>query len=93
MSTAATPAAVRPPPRLQREQIALIGTLPYAALIAARDDGRDISPSLAALIGGSARLGFTLKHYFRVVSAPLDFWLAAILRRDWALADPNHSQW
>ena len=82
MSAAATPAAVRPQPRLQREQIALIWTLPYAALVAARRDGRDISPSLTALIGASARLGFALKHYFR---SCLHFSIsgsAATLRRD-----------
>lgn len=73
----------------QREQIALIGTLPYTALIAARRQGKDVPIALAAFIGMSAALGFALKHYFLIVPAALELWLAAGLRREWRLLRPE----
>jgi len=73
----------------QREQIALIGTLPYAALIAARRKEGHIPALLAALIGAGAGLGFALKHYFLIVPVLLELWLAAGMRRDWRPLRPE----
>src|SRR5207302_1198915 len=64
----------------QREQIVLIGSLPYCALVASRRERRTVSPFLAALIGIGAGLGFGLKHYFLIVPAALDLWLLAAQR-------------
>src|SRR3954447_6255629 len=65
----------------QREHIALIGSLPYAALLAARRAGRPVSARLAAAIGIGAALGFALKHYFLIVPLLLELWLVATLGR------------
>lgn len=59
----------------QREQIVLIVSLPYAALIAARRQGKPVSLPLAVAIGLIAGVGFALKHYFLIVPALLDLWL------------------
>ena len=67
----------------QREQIVLIGGLPYAALIAARRTGRPVPMSLALLVGIGSGLGFALKHYFLLVPILLELWLLAGLRRKW----------
>ena len=67
----------------QREQIVLIGTLPYAALIAARHQGRTVPPLLAMLIGIGAASAFALKHYFLIVPALLELWLIASRGRRW----------
>ena len=67
----------------QREQIVLIGSLPYAALVAARRDGKPVPAVLAALIGAGAALGFALKHYFLIVPATLELWLLAGQGRAW----------
>ena len=73
----------------QREQLVLIGTLPYAALIAARREQRAVSPALAMLIGLGAALGFALKHYFLLVPALLELWLIAGTKRNWLLLRPE----
>ena len=67
----------------QREQIVLIGTLPYAALINARRTGRPVDWRLASLIGAFAAFGFALKHYFLLVPILLELWLIAGQRRAW----------
>src|SRR4051794_14615740 len=67
----------------QREQIALIATVPYAALIAARRDERPVPLALAISIGIGAALGFALKQYFLLVPIALELWLLAGLRRAW----------
>jgi hypothetical protein len=67
----------------QREQIVLISTLPYAALIGARRDGTSVSPALALFVGIGAGLGFALKHYFLLVPIFLELWLLAGQRRNW----------
>ena len=67
----------------QREQIVLIATLPYAALIAARREARPVSVLLGASIGVGAGLGFSLKHYFLIVPALLELWLLAGTQRRW----------
>ena len=73
----------------QREQIALIGTLPYAALIAARRSGRDVPLVLACLVGLGAGLGFALKHYFLLVPALLELWLLASKGKSWRPLRPE----
>jgi hypothetical protein len=73
----------------QREQIVLIGTLPYAALIAARAQGKRVPVLLAVFVGGGAALGFALKHYFLIVPALLELWLLATLRRDYRPVRPE----
>src|SRR4051794_297607 len=73
----------------QREQLVLIGTLPYAALIAARREGRQIPAWLAVLVGIGAALGFALKHYFLVVPILLELWLLLSLRKDWRAVRPE----
>jgi hypothetical protein len=73
----------------QREQIALIGTVPYAALIAARREGRPSAPLLAALIGLGGGLGFALKHYFLIVPALLELWLLSGAPRRWRPLRPE----
>src|SRR5260221_1328516 len=67
----------------QREQIVLIGAVPYAALAAARPDERPVSPLLAIAVGVGAALGFALKHYFLIVPAALELWLLASMGRRW----------
>lgn len=59
----------------QREQYALIATLPYAALAAARRRGRVVDARLAIAIGIGGALGFALKHYFLGVPVLLELWL------------------
>ena len=67
----------------QREQIALIGALPYAALIAARREGRRVRTPLAIAVGTGAALGFALKHYFLIAPAALELWLVFTMGRRW----------
>jgi hypothetical protein len=67
----------------QREQIALIGTLPYAALIAARRSGQSMPVWIAVLVGLGAAIGFALKHYFLLVPMLLELWLLTGQRKDW----------
>jgi len=73
----------------QREQIVLVGAVPYAALIAARSEGRRVSPLLAAAVGTGAALGFALKHYFLIVPALIELWLLAKQRRAYRPARPE----
>jgi hypothetical protein len=73
----------------QREQIVLIGSLPYVALIAARRERHSVSPVVAALIGIGAALGFALKHYFLLVPALLELWLLTGERRRWRPLRPE----
>jgi len=73
----------------QREQIVLIGALPYAALIAARRDNRHVPAPLAFAIGVGAALGFALKHYFLIVPAALELWLVASTGRRWRQVRPE----
>jgi hypothetical protein len=67
----------------QREQIGLIVTLPYVALIAARRAGRPVSVQLAFLVGTSAAAGFALKHYFLLVPIVLELWLIVSAGKKW----------
>jgi hypothetical protein len=73
----------------QREQIALLGAVPYAALIAARRSGRPVPCWLALMVGAGAALGFSLKHYFLLVPALLELWLYVGTRRSWRLLRPE----
>jgi len=67
----------------QREQLALVAAVPYAALIARRHAGTATSWWLAAVVGLLGAYGFALKHYFALVPVVLEVWLALRLRRGW----------
>jgi hypothetical protein len=73
----------------QREQLVLLGTLPYAALLAARSEERQVPPLLAIGIGCAAALGFALKQYFLIVPVALELWLLARQRRSWRPIRPE----
>ena len=73
----------------QREHLALLGAVPYAALIAARYAGRSVSPKLAFAIGAGAALGFALKHYFLLAPVLLELWLQFGQRRRSSLFRPE----
>ena len=65
----------------QKEQLMLIGALPYAALAAARRKGQAVAPLFAIAIAAAAAFGFALKHYFLAVPFFLELWLLAAQRR------------
>jgi hypothetical protein len=67
----------------QREQLLLIGAIPYALLAAARRSEVQVSPWLAFSVGIGAGVGFALKHYFILCPALLELWLFAAQRRRW----------
>jgi hypothetical protein len=67
----------------QREHIALIGALPYAALIAARRDERQPGRRFAFSVGVGAALVFALKHYFLLVPILLELWLIVGVGKRW----------
>ena len=73
----------------QREQIVLISTLPYAALIAARGEAKRVPLLLAVLVGIGAALGFALKHYFLIVPLLLELWLLARRFRNYRPVRPE----
>lgn len=73
----------------QREQIALIWALPYAALIARRFSGSPVPGPLAASVGGLAAFGFALKHYFVLVPILLELWLLVGAKRNWRPLRPE----
>ena len=73
----------------QREQIVLIATLPYAALVGARREGRQVPLAFAFLIGAFAAAGFALKHYFLVVPILLELWLLCCERKKWRPLRPE----
>lgn len=73
----------------QREQIALITTLPYVALVAARRDDRPVSMFLAVCVGALAGVGFALKVYFLLVPIFLEVWLLIGRGRRWRPLRPE----
>lgn len=73
----------------QREQLVLIASVPYAALIARRREGGATSPILAVLIGMGAAAGFALKQYFVGVPVLLEAWLLVGLGRRWTPLRPE----
>ncbi|MCW2363504.1 MULTISPECIES: GtrA family protein [Sphingobium] len=73
----------------QREQLALICALPYAALISRRQSGHEVVPCLAVAIGLAASYGFALKHYFLAIPVLLEAWLFLSLRRRWSPVRPE----
>ncbi|MGE4432096.1 MAG: GtrA family protein [Sphingobium sp.] len=73
----------------QREQLALICALPYAALIARRYAGLAVPMALAALVGMLAAYGFALKHYFALIPVLLELWLFLRVRREWRPIRPE----
>ena len=73
----------------QREHIALICSIAYAALIARRSTGTTVSPTLALLIGTAAAYSFALKHYFIAVPVMLELWLILRNRLEWRAIRPE----
>jgi hypothetical protein len=73
----------------QREQFALIGALPYLALVACRCEGRNVPLGLALGVGAGAAIGFALKHYFLLVPGLLELWLLAGQGRGWRPLRPE----
>lgn len=73
----------------QREQLALICALPYAALISQRYAGNPVSPRLSIFIGLFAAYGFALKHYFIAVPILLEMWVIIKYRRSWTVIRPE----
>jgi hypothetical protein len=73
----------------QREQIVLIASVPYAALVAARRQGQQVSAPLALIVGLIAAAGFALKHYFLIVPALLELWLILGQGRKWRWLRPE----
>ena len=69
--TVVQPAALRG----QGEQLSLIASLPYAALIARRYAGRPVPPALAIAVAVIGAYGFALKHYFVMVPLLLEAWM------------------
>jgi putative flippase GtrA len=75
----------------QREQLALILTLPYVALIARRSGDCKVSAVLALIVGIMAAYGFALKHYFVLVPVALELWLLWRTRTSWRPIRPETS--
>lgn len=73
----------------QREQLALICVIPYAALIARRSAGFAIPAGLALVVGIAASYGFALKHYFVAIPVMLEAWLLFQVRSQWHFMRPE----
>jgi hypothetical protein len=73
----------------QREQLALICALPYAALLARRSTESAVSVGLALLVGTMGAYGFALKHYFVAVPIMLEVWLIFRDRAKWRILRPE----
>lgn len=67
----------------QREQYALLTSVPYAALIARRAAGRAVSTPLAIGVALFAATGFALKPYFAAAPLFLEAWLLIAGRPHW----------
>ncbi|WP_206245255.1 hypothetical protein [Novosphingobium terrae] len=75
----------------QREHLALICAVPYAALLARRTWASAGEPSkgCAVLVALMAAYGFALKHYFVAIPVLLELWLIVRMRREWRLLRPE----
>ncbi len=73
----------------QREQILLIGAIPYALLMAARIRGERPPMVLALAIGLLAAPGFALKHYFVIAPLGLEALLVWHMRAAWRPLRPE----
>lgn len=73
----------------QREHIALINSVAYAALISRRSTGEGVPKTLALLVGMAAAYGFALKHYFVTVPIVLELWLIARNPGQWRIIRPE----
>ena len=73
----------------QREHLALIGALPYLALVSKRSGGIHVSWPLALAVGTFAAPAFALKHYFILVPALLEVWLISGRRSAWTPVRPE----
>ena len=73
----------------QREHLALVGAIPYLALVSRRRRGMAVAWPLAAAVGAFAAPAFALKHYFVLVPALLEIWLITGTRRAWMPLRPE----
>ena len=73
----------------QREHLALICAIPYAASIARRSAGVAVPAGLALMVGLAAAYGFALKHYFVAVPVMLEAWLIVRNRSQWRAVRPE----
>ena len=67
----------------QREQIAMLVSLPYCLMIVRRVQGEKVSIWLALMVGLLASGGFALKHFFVAVPLLLELWLLLSRRRQY----------
>jgi hypothetical protein len=67
----------------ERDHLAVLGVLPYAALLACRAEQRPVSLAVGLAVGLFAAWGFALKPYFALPPLFLEGWLLLRLRRDW----------
>jgi hypothetical protein len=73
----------------QREHLALICALPYAALMARRSANIAVPTGLALLVGAMGAYAFALKHYFIVIPVMLEVWLILRSRTQWCAVRPE----
>lgn len=73
----------------QREQIAMIVSLPYCLMIVRRVQGEKVSMELALTTGLLASGGFALKHFFIAVPLLLELWLFLARRREYRPIRPE----
>ena len=73
----------------QREHLALLCAISYAALIARRSKGDVVPAPFALLIGTAGAYGFALKHYFVAVPIMLELWLFLVCRPHWRALRPE----
>ena len=68
----------------QRDQLTLILSLPFAAVMARRHAGLGVPTIMAVVAGIFAAYAFAMKHYFFVVPIALEIWLLLKLRKAWS---------
>lgn len=65
----------------QREQIAMVASLPYCLLIVRRVQGENVSTRFSLFVGLLAASGFALKPFFVAAPLLLELWLLFVHRR------------
>lgn len=73
----------------QREHLALIAAIPYAALIARRVEQRPTPVLIALCVAAVAAPGIALKHYFVLIPLILEVWLLFSLRKNYRPLRPE----
>lgn len=74
----------------QREHLALIAAIPWAALAALRIQQTPVKPLLAITVAVFCAFGFALKHYFVLPLMGLEIWVAFSLRWRWTAFRPEN---